>query len=308
MYLIITILKKLKINVNFILPYNEFLNEDLNYTVGIKQRNVPKTIQNIKENILSLLRLDETNISFIGSAGFKPDRDSISHNINLAIDVNKLLKSNNNLQKEYTLAFIQDQIKRIGYNTKLLKETKEIITNWPVNGNKRNGFVELRIKLTENMSWVKWVRENLPYNEKSNKYPSKYRELLFESISNHIKYDVLEYFDNKENVKYFNKYIFESDEGLNIQTYSFSGRNGVLKHPTELWDSKKRVTSNPKEFSKILFGENVNTDELKTFEKVYEYLMSSEFPYRKKRKRILETYKKLLSSKNLELPVELNKK
>lgn len=292
-------------NVNYIISYDEYLNENLNYTIGIKQLSVPKTIQNIKDNLLPILRLDDNNISFIGSAGFNPNRYSTSHNINLAIDVNMLLKNNDSLKDEYALSFLQEQIKRFGYNTKLIKDKKKIITNWPINGNKQNGYVELILKLTDNMSWIKWVRENLPYNKDSNKYPSKYRECLFESISIHIKHDILEYFDNKHNVKYFNKYVFESEDGLNIQTYTFSGRNGILKHPIELWDTKKIVTSKPKEFCNILFGKNINPQELKTFEKVYEYFISDNFLYKKKRKRIIETFKKLLSSKNLEHPMEI---
>ena len=288
---------------SYIPTYEQFTNlvkESLTFTEGIKQRNVPKTIDNIKENLLGLLRLKENDISFVGSAGKKKDPLDISYNINLGVCRKKLIK-NNNISEEHALNFVVEQLNRLKYESEIDKDKNTINVNWPIHGRKQMGYVELKIKVTDNLDWFKFARTIGEYNE-NNKYTSKHRELFFEAIAEEMSKKVREYVDNKGNVKTYDAYMFEAEDGLHIHTKTFLGRNGKLQKSNILEGSKRLVSDKPKKVIEKLLGKNVNPEDVMNFEQIWDCFLAEDFPYKKKRNKIIQKYIKKLSSRNLEIP------
>lgn len=282
------------------LNFIEFVNESLVYSEGIKQKDVPKTQKFLKENLLQLLRITENDISFIGSAGKKKNLDEYSHNINVAIDLNKLLKENN-LDIEDLETFIPLQFKRI--NVKPVKENNKFIFKYPINGNfKRKDSVEVHLELVENLEWISFSRYSPNLRKNESKYTSKYREALFNAIVKTVNKKIVSYFDMNEKVKEYETYYYSTSEGLGIAIKSFEGKNGVLKKSILLENSKRIITSDPKEFTKILFGEKYEPKDIMTFEQCINIIKSKDYIFSKKSKAIIEKLKSELVGFRLEIP------
>jgi len=83
---------------------------------------------------------------------------------------------------------------------------------------------------------------------------------------------------------------------------SFDGQQGKLQKAVINEESKKLVTNDPSEFTKIIFGENVEPEDIMTFENMINRLKSEDFPYKKKVNQIIERFKMHCSRRNLVLP------
>lgn len=285
--------------MNYIISYEKFkLNESLKYSSGINQQNVPETIQHIKDNLLPLLRLKEENVAFIGSAGKKINQEQ-SYNINLGIEI-KILLENNDIDDNDVFEFIKNQVKRLKYDIDVFKEKNRIVISWPISGlNEKH--IELHLQLSNNLDWLKFIRYSPDLNKNESKYTGKHREFLLETISNNLEKKIINYF-KEDVVKDYEKYELKYDEGLTKVTKSFEGKNGYLKEPRYIEESRRLITNDKNEFVKILFGENYKSEDLMTFEKVLDAFNSKEFPHKKKREKIKKIFKNKLSSFQLTIP------
>lgn len=285
--------------MQLIQKYWDFINESSKHSFGIKQKQVEKTISHIKEHLISLLRLDEESIAFVGSAG-KRDQKEISYNINLGLHKKTLLEKNN-VDKTEIFEFIEKQINRLGYDCKINEDKKEVSVDWPIEGDVDKGTIELKLKLSDNLKWYNFARYS-PIEGEESKYYSKYRHALFEAIAETIKTDIVEYFDVKDSVKEFEQYILDIDEGLHLVSKSFLGKHGVLKKAEIIDETKRMVTDDPVEFTKILFGKDVKPEDVMTLEKCMKIIKNDDYIHKKKRKRIFEKFKRKLVGMRLVIP------
>lgn len=288
----------------YLLSYEEFLNESLKYSQGIKQYQVEGTVKHIKEQLLSLFRLDEESIAFVGSAGKRGEK-VLSYNINLGLNHKKLLE-NNKLNNEELYEFVEKQFKRVGVDCEIDENKRQVIVDWPVEGDDKKGKVELRLKLTENLKWLQFARHSPKEGEES-KYHSKYREALFEAIANTIKMDIVEYFDTKDSVKEYETYTLDVEDGLHIVNKSFVGKHGILKKAEVLEESKRLATDDPNKFTHILFGNQYKPEDIMTLESCMKIVNDSSYVHKKKRKRIFEKFKQNLVRLRLEIPEKIFK-
>jgi hypothetical protein len=283
--------------------YIEFLNESLSISNGIKQKDVPKTQKILIENILNLLRLTENDVAFIGSAGKKKLAEDLSNNINVAVDLNNVLKENN-LELEDLEKFIQLQFKRI--NIKVVKENNKFIFKFPINGNfKKQNNVDIHLELVENLEWIKFSRYSPNLRKNESEYTSKYREAVFHALVESLDRKIISYFDTNEKVKEYQKYYYSHSEGVGVVSKTFEGKNGVLKKSIILESSKRIVTSNPQEFVEMVFGKNIKIEDVSTFEKCLNIINSKNFEFKKKIETIKENIKSKLIEFNLEIPENL---
>lgn len=287
--------------LNYFDDYQKFfgLDETKKYSNGIKESQVNKTQDHIKDTLLSLFRIKNESLAFIGSAGKKKDRKAFNQNLNVVINVTEL-KERNKLDSDGVFNFIKEQLKREGLDC--YEKNNKIIIEYPINGNKKNENIDLICQLSENIEWVKFSRYSPNQRVNESKYTGKYRESVFNAICKVVKKDVKSYFNTNEMVKEFEVYHFDVDEGLCIMTKSFEAKNGVLKRAIILEDSKQIYSDTPDEVVKILFGESFTTEDVKTFEKCLETIKSRKFAYPKKRKEIMTKLKHEIVNFNLVMP------
>lgn len=281
--------------------FNEFINEGLIYQKGHNQSFVNQAKKQFSKELKDLFRIDEDSFAFIGSAG-KKSKNELSFNINLGLSISDITEKNNIDDKQKLSEFIKEQLKRIKCDCEILENNK-LIVNYPF----KDKILEVHIKLTNNLEFVSFSRFSPVNDGLESKYTGKYREILFKAISENIKKDIVEYFDDKNTVKEYQQYLYEEEDGLFVIHKSFVGKNGLLKKSISLPESKRLITDNVNEFTKILFGKKINKDDLLTLEGCLNALQSKSFAYPKKYNVIIESFIKKLKSRNLEVPEELVK-
>lgn len=291
--------------------YNKF-----NTVEGIKQRQYEPTKKHIVKNLTYLFNLDESDFSFVGSAGKLKNDDDISYNINLGINKTSFY-NNNKFSQDGFKDYVKDRVKILGYDFQVSDyDSDEIYLLWDSfdpeedgdvsESNKNKSKVTLNCVLTENFDWLNFSRYCPDIRNGESEYPTKYRECLITSIVNEaFDKEILEYFDLNDTVKEYKKFLYLPNKGLYKENWTFSGKNGVLKNSEPLENTKKLITNEPKTFSEMIMGEGVKPNQIKTFESCISKVKSKNFPYKKQRERILESCKNSLISKRLELPKEL---
>jgi hypothetical protein len=288
---------------NYVYNYNEYLFEALEYVDGIRQVHVPATQQNILESLKQILRVSEDDICFVGSSGKIYEKNAISNNINIGLNKSKILK-NNNITQEELYEFLENQFKRINTSIEINKEKGWLKFPWPIQKAREKKSVDVLCKLTDNIDWLKFSR-HCPLEKTESKYNSKYREALISSIVESAKKDITQYYNNNEVIKTFEEYDYDSEDGLFSVEKTFEGKNGLLKKPIEFAGSRKLITADKNEFTKKIFGENIQPEDLMTFESIFEYVKSRDFPHKKRRKLIFEKLKKKLVGLKLQIPEEI---
>lgn|SRR5574343_443383 len=288
--------------------YNKF-----NTTDGIFQPQVEPTKKHILKHLSYLFNLGDDDFSFVGSAGKLRDEQP-SYNINVGINKNNLF-GNNKVSQDTLDDFLKDRMKVLGYQHQISSEDNDdVYLLWDAQdpeeeiseSKKETKKISVHCHLTENFDWLNFSRYCPNLKNGESEYPSKYKEVLLTSIVNEsFNKKILEYFDLNDTVKEYEGNIFLPNKGLYKEIYTFSGKNGILKSPEALSNTKKLITNDPKKFTEMCFGEGCKLNETKIFENCMKKVKGKNFPYKKQRERILESCKNGLVSKRLEVPKEL---
>jgi len=99
---------------------------------------------------------------------------------------------------------------------------------------------------------------------------------------------VLRKTDNDEVIEY-ERYALRLHQGLARTRRSFEGkRGGLIKTEHALKEYERLVTNVPDEIVKIAFGDRVKANEVMTFEQAYKLFMSSDFPWKNNREKIIQ--------------------
>ena len=136
-----------------------------------------------------------------------------------------------------------------------------------------------------------WMEKSFKPDE-SSKYKLVYKNVFLADILSQISFDT-----DKPGVK--KKFQVNWREGLQIVNFTTtkSGKRKKLK--------VKTVTGNLDKFYQFLFGKGASASKIKSFEEVYRLFKSSKFRFPKKRKAIVNQYKKTIKRMKLDLPREV---
>ena len=136
-----------------------------------------------------------------------------------------------------------------------------------------------------------WMEKSFKPDERS-KYKLVYKNVFLADILSQISFDT-----NKPGVK--KKFQVNWREGLQIVNFTTtkSGKRKKLKVRT--------VTGNLDKFYQFLFGKGASASKIKSFEEVYRLFKSNKFRFPKKRKAIVNQYKKTIKRMKLDLPKEV---
>lgn len=280
---------------------NESINEDLKWNNGIYQYMVPSISKEVKERLSEILGISTENMVNIGGAGKKRDKNDLSHNIDIAVDKNRILESINlNLRGKYLLNFIVEKLQNNNINSTI--HQNKIIIEWPLNENGTDGdTIEVKLHISKNIEWTEFSKYSPNLNENESDYTGKYRELLLKNIVGNSYKKIISYIGDNDVIKEYQTYNLNFDDGLELVTYSFLGKNGILKNAQIIEDGKRLVTNNPDTFTEIIFGENFKSKDIMTLEGILEVLNSSDFKNRKKVPLIMSNFKSDLIANNLNL-------
>jgi hypothetical protein len=280
--------------------FNEFvLNEGGNAVKGvrsIRQDEVQRTIDNIKEVVFPLLKIHEWGYDaiLIGSAGRKALPSDLSGDLDIGIVLG--------VDKTTAKNIIHDKLKTLPYELHYMPGLGITSVKWPIEGDESKGYVQVDFIAIESMEWAKFAFYTPDYRKNESKYKSAHRNWMFAAIMSAIKENVIK--DSAGNVLQYDAYIYNWNEGLKRVTKSFEGsKGGIIKTHKKV--KEELLSVSPKEFIELAFGPGYKEDDVKTYEQVDALINNDNFKWKKFLPEIKEQYVKFLERMNLPIPSEI---
>ena len=293
------------------LSFNELLNEDKNTHMKsfrqfikeggkavsgvsrINQENVDATVKDIFNKVISTLKLGEKDIGLLGSTGKKKPGES-SGDIDVAIDVNSVLRANKLKKGSEVFDFIEKKVRRVSKAVKASKGFGVISLEWPIvnKDKKQKGQrVQLDLMLVDNLELAKFSFWS-PSSEES-KWKGIYRNMMLSAIATHMDFEVVEKgFDEegKEIPVTFKRNFIDLKKGLVRGLQTRIGKSGKLftKGRKQTLDTTV-IADSPKEIVNALLGPAFNINDANSFESLFKVLSHPKFLYKKNKKDIINT-------------------
>jgi hypothetical protein len=273
----------------------------------MSQAETIETYEYVKKKIFPLIGLegDEIDASPIGSFGKKMS-DKESSDIDVAVSVDKIA-GQNGIGMEEVLDWIGSKLSSSGYPTKITKGFHQISIGVPISGKKGNGIGQVDLMLSTNMNWSKFMYYSPDFKSAESRYKGLYRNILLMSIfSEGTKKTVKT--TNSGEIEEYEHYVVHLEKGISLVRKTLMGKKGSLvKTATILKDFDRFITNTPEEVVHLAFGSDVQPGDVMTFENAWSHFESSKFPYKDKRKEILNRFKAYILGAKVPAPEEVIK-
>lgn len=278
----------------------------------IRESEVPKTLQSIEEILFPILGGGEIGREYliIGSIGKKKDQSDTSGDIDLGIDKKFLAKSfgvsEENVLTQLHKVLSETLHSKLGFvpDIKLMMGINVLSIGWPIEGNESNGIVQLDLIPISDMDWAKFIFYSPDYRKNESKYKSAHRNWLFQAILSSLKEIISS--DEEGNIEDFYSYALRLSDGIYKNKKSFKGATKRLKSPKTIKGETSLITRDPDEFVKMMFGEGVNKDDLKSFEDAWRIVSSPSFLHADKKDEIRDDLERYLINGDFDIPTEIN--
>ena len=278
----------------------------------IRESEVPLTLEYIKRNLIPLLGIDDDDFIIIGSIGKKKNPTDTSGDIDLGISAKALSKSlgtssdlrsvgsSLNTKVMENLPIGLDESPDVNY----LKGLNIVSLGWPIEGDFKNGVVQLDLIPISDIEWAKFIYYSPDYRKNESNYKSAHRNWLFSAILATRK-KVLSTDDNDEIMTYKTPVLVLSD-GLYNHTKSYEGKlKNRLSKSKKIEGSEEFITNDPLEFIKFTMGKSYPIEKVKTFEDVLKIVNSPDFDLSDKVEDIKDQFIQFMERSGLEMPSEI---
>ena len=262
--------------------FKEFILFEGGKVFGSTTRRINRNeIPSIEARLLPVLKAKD--YKNLGSAGNKPTSGDIDIGI----------KDFEPSQQKY------DALKEAfpNYEIKWSKGLSLISIAWPIEGKEGGDFVQVDIIPIKHLDWTEFVYK-FP---KDSEYTSSHRNWLIAAICS-VLTDVTSR-DLEGNVHTFNGYMFKLNDGFFEQKRSYKGKNGLLKNSYKV--SEKKITSDPREMVKFLFGKEIELEDVETLEQCLNIIKRPGYKWSKNLSKIKQQYREFLNRQGLKIPSEL---
>jgi len=281
----------------------------------IRQDEALSTIENVKSVLLPLLDLDSykegKDYIFIGSVGKKKSMEETSGDIDLGFNAGYFSTKNGVDPKKCAKAlfeFLKTELPKVlGFEPELnlLSGLNMVSVGWPIDGDAKNGFVQLDLMPLENMDWAKFIYYSPDYRVDESKWKSAHRNWLL-SAALVARREVLATAEGGQILDYKSPALI-LPSGLYLQSKSYRGRRvPILKRAEKIADDEF-ITNHPQEFIDYALGPGYTEDDVKTFEKVLNIMTSPNYKYKDFLPQIKEKFIELLNRTGLPIPPETEK-
>lgn len=276
----------------------------------IREDEVAKTLESINKELLTKLDLTSDDYIVIGSIGKKLNPSDTSGDIDIGISSEALASSlgTSDTLKDVSTALnseMESIMNKISKDSQVryLKGLNIVSVGWPIEGDIKNGTIQLDLIPIADMEWAKFIYYSPDQRKNESKYKSAHRNWLFSSVLSARKKIIEE--DDEEIWVYENPYIVLSD-GLYKHTKSYKGKlKPRLKTAKRIDGTKEFITRDPEKFIEYTLGRKHNLDSVKTFEDVMAIIKSPDFDLKDKLPEIREKYLEFMERSKLETPKEI---
>ena len=283
----------------------------IKFSRRIKEREVPGTLESIKEVLFPLIGDGEIGKDYlvIGSVGKKKGGDETSGDIDLGIDKSFIARKYST-NADGVLEFIYNKLldelpDKLGFvpDMKLMKGINVISIGWPIEGDPNLGIVQLDLIPLSDMDWAKFIFYSPDYRKNESKYKSAHRNWLFQAILSSLKEIISE--DSDGEIEDYYSYALRLSDGIFKNKKSFKGATKRLKNPKTVSGSTEFITRDPQEFIEMILGKGFNENDVKTFEDVWSIVSSPDFIHSDKMESIKEDLIRYLKNGGYEIPMEV---
>lgn len=271
----------------------------------IHQENVADTVEDIYKKLLPLLKLKKDDTSMLGSTGKKKPGGS-SGDIDLALSIQSLMKNNDLETTKDIYDYLVKQTHTITHELKDMRQMGLISIAWPIantDGTQDGEFVQLDLMVVDSIDWATWAY----YSPAEWESPWKglyANEFLF-FIAKYAGFKPLKTTVDGKAIEY-ERYFFDLGKGLLKGIQSYEGKNGLVKNPKTL--SKEVVSDDKTLVTKLLFGEDIDPMEIRSYEGIMKVVNDSKrFKFYKNRKEIFKEVASGILKKGYPIPEDLEK-
>lgn len=293
--------------MRYIKLFEEFISESGNAVDNvrpIKQDEVIETAKWIEKEIfpkIGLTGLDD-DASLIGSAG-KKLADQTSGDIDIAVSADKIAGFFG-VPLQNALFALNDELKKMGYQTKLMPGFNQVSIAAPVSGFESKGFAQVDFMLSTDLTWSRFIYHSPDFRIAESRYKGAYRNLLLMSAIGKSFFEVTKKTDSGETAE-FQSYVVRLNQGIVQVRKSFEGKKGLLKTAALLKDYDKFITSTPEAVVDLLFKGSYTPKDINTYEKLKNLIDSSAFKFPEAREKIYQDFILKLEDAKLPLPENL---
>lgn len=271
-------------------------------TVGIEQYEVTSTVKSIFTRVLKKLGLVSLgeDAFLMGSAGKKPEGE-LSGDLDIGVSTDQIA-AENGLHLTETIDWVAETLEEMGYPTAVAKGFSQVSFPYPIVGRRPKEYVQVDLLFTSNINWSKFIHKSPDLSIGESKYKNAYRNLLLATCVSAFHYVVLKKTDDDIPLE-VERYTLRLNAGVYKIRKSWVGKKvPILKRPQTIKGSEKLVLSTPEELVDLIFGEEYSVDDISTFEKIYNLVMSKPSNISQHRERILENFLHALESSKLPVP------
>ena len=270
--------------------------------VKINQENAKDTLEDIYKNYLPALGLTKKDVAPLGSIGKKGPGQQ-SGDIDLAISAPAILKSKKMNSMNEILEFIGDLAKKNGHKFKIMKGLGIVSAAFPIHntdGKQPDSVVQLDFMIVDDVKYASWSYFSPDYLQSELK--GLYRNILNFAVAKHAGFKVTKIDPATKTPIEWSRYVMSMGEGLfkGLQT-NLSAKTGKPTKSTR-YISKEKITNNPDEIVKFLYGSKYKASDILTFEQAFAAIKSNSFPYKSERKKIFKMASEGIQSAGYPIP------
>ncbi|NBV27562.1 hypothetical protein EBS02_00870 [bacterium] len=277
----------------------------------IREDEVAKTLLHLEKDLFPVLGGGKLNKEYllIGSIGKKENPDDTSGDVDLGVS-KPFLARQWGVPESKVLDVLSEKLKDqlpdiLGYNPeiKMYKGINIVSVEWPIEGDIKNGTVQLDLIPISDMNWAKFIFYSPDQRKKESKYKSAHRNWLFQAILSALK--EVDSVDEDGQIMDYNGYVLKLGDGVFKNRKTFRGATKRLSRPKILEDSTFLVTRDPQKMLDLLFGSGVKPEDVKTFEDVWSLVKKPSFIHADKLESIVEDFVRYLERTSHEIPKEI---
>lgn len=267
----------------------------------INQTEVIETAKWIAKEIFPKIGLEglDKDAALIGSAGKKLP-DQTSGDIDIAVSADKIAGFFG-VPLQNALFALNDELKKLGYQTKLMPGFNQVSIAAPVSGFVSKGYAQVDFMLSTDLSWSRFIYHSPDFRIAESRYKGAYRNLLLMSAIGKSFFEVTKKSESGETAE-FQSYVVRLNQGIVQVRKSFEGKKGLLKTAQLLKDYDRFITNTPEEVVKLLFTGKHAPNDINTYEKLKDLIDSTAFKYPEAREKIYQDFFDKLEDAKLPLP------
>lgn len=276
----------------------------------INQLNVQKTLDAIYADVLQKLNLKKSDTTLLGSTGKRnPEQngkpEGSSGDIDLGISMKALMKANGLKDKSEVFEFLKD-IGKSYKGCQAFPGLDVVSIGYPIvnaDGKQEDKIVQLDLMPVDDLKYAAWSYFSPRWDE--SKYKALYPKEIYYACARYCDTQVTEkgMLDGEEVPATWNRFFFDLAKGLMKGTQTIKGKKKLTKSAKTI--DKKVVSTDPQAVVNKFFGNAFKPNDVRTWEQVWDVIMSDEFIMKDKLQDILKMVKKGIERKNYPVPPEL---